>query len=89
MSNQQAEKKFVDGLFIKTVETQYGGIDKLSFKVEQFIEFLKENQNDRGYVNIDILEKRDGGKYAKLDEFVPKPQGEAINDDRPDSTLPF
>ncbi len=65
------EKKFVTGLWIETKHTQYGEVIKQSIKVDDFIKFLNENRNEKGYVNIDILNKRDGGKYAKLNEYKP------------------
>ena len=80
---------FVQGLFVNQVETQYGTIDKLSFKADQFIEYLNANKNDKGYVNIDLLSKRDGGKYAKLNEYKPKGQPASNNNGGDDGDLPF
>lgn len=63
------DKIFADGLFVKSVETQYGEIIKLDIKKEPFIEFLLKHVNDAGYVNIDILSKKEGGKYAVLNDY--------------------
>lgn len=63
------DKIFADGLFVDTKDTQYGEIIKLSIKKEPFIEFLLKYVNDAGYVNIDILSKREGGKYAVLNTY--------------------
>ena len=69
------DKKFIDGLFVEKKETQYGEILKLSFKVEKFKQFLNENQNENGYVNVDILTNKDGKKYAVLNEYK-KPEAQ-------------
>ena len=69
------DKKFIDGLFVDKKETQYGEILKLSFKVEKFKQFLNENQNEKGYVNVDILTNKDGKKYAVLNEYI-KPEAQ-------------
>jgi hypothetical protein len=74
------EKKYVDGLFIKTRETQYGEIINQSFHTEKFIQYLKENTNEKGYCNIDILTTRDGKKYAKLNDWKPAPQSAPVDD---------
>jgi hypothetical protein len=59
MSQQQQEQRiFANGLFVKTQPTTYGDIIKLSVKVEDFIEFLKSNQTENGWVSIDLLKKK-------------------------------
>lgn len=71
------DKIFIDGLFVKSVETKYGGIIKLDIKKEPFIEFLSKHVNDAGYVNIDILTNQDGKKYAVLNTFKKPTEGTA------------
>ena len=45
----------------------------MSIKTDEFIQFLKENTNDKGYVNIQVLKSREKGTmYAVLDTFEPK-----------------
>ena len=71
-----AEKTFVDGIFVKTIQTQYGDIDKLSYDVEKFIEFArkhaqKSEKNGRWYLNTDFLSTQAGKKYMALDTFKP------------------
>ena len=44
----------------------------LSFKTDEFIQFLKENTNDKGYVNLQVLKsKGKGTMYSVLDTFEP------------------
>lgn len=86
------EKKFTDGLYIDVKTTQYGDIIKLTFNYEKFNAFMKQNMNDKGYVKVDILENRDGKKYAVLNEFKPQqsaPQSPVIQDEPEGDDLPF
>ena len=95
-------KTYTEGMFIKTFETQFGEIYKISFNVEMFTKWLKKNQNDKGFVNIDMLKRRELGKYGDshyctLDEWKPenkelgKPlnQQEGGNFEHEDDGLPF
>ena len=44
----------------------------LSFKSDEFIQFLKENTNDKGYVNLQVLKSKEKGTmYSVLDTFEP------------------
>lgn len=71
MSNQQQEKVYANGLTGKKVETKFGEINKLSFKVSDFVEFLKQNENEDGWVSVDLLPKKDGnGLYGVLNTYV-------------------
>lgn len=45
---------------------------KIGIKVEEFIKYLGEKKNDKGYVNIDLLESKEGKYYAKLNDWKPK-----------------
>ena len=69
------EKKYAKGLFAKRNEkAPEFVVCSLSCKTDDFIQFLKENTNDKGYVNMQVLKSRDKGTiYAVLDTFEPKP----------------
>lgn len=62
----------------------------LSFKVEDAVLFLKEHVNQRGYVNIDMLQGNDG-LYLKLNTWKPdsshskpsQPQNAPVSNERP------
>lgn len=88
---KQSEKIYVDGLFVDQKETSFGKIDKLSVQADKFIAFINQHKNEKGYVNIDLLESRKGGKYAVLNTFQPKasPEKVDITDSGDDSDLPF
>ena len=69
------EKKYAKGLFAKRNEkAPEFVVCSLSFKTDEFMQFLRENTNEKGYVNLQVLKSRDKGTmYAVLDTFEPKP----------------
>ena len=73
-----ADKTFIEGVFVKTITTQYGEIPKISYDMEKFIEFArkhaqKSEKNGKYYLNTDLLTTQDGKKYMALDTFKPDP----------------
>ena len=68
------EKKYAKGLFVKRNEkAPEFVVCNLSCKSDDFMQFLRENTNDKGYVNMQVLKSRDKGTmYAVLDTFEPK-----------------
>lgn len=72
-----ADKTFASGLYPAKPHHNAPEFVKmrLSFNVEQFIQFLKDNVNEKGYTNVDVLESKDGEKlYGVLNEWK-KPEG--------------
>lgn len=63
--------KFVNGLYVKKPSEKAPSwvITKLSFNAVEFMSYLTENANEKGYVDISILINRDGKHYAKLDKY--------------------
>lgn len=49
---------------------------RISVKVEEFTAFLNEHANDKGYVNLDLLEGQKG-LYSTLNTWKPKESSEA------------
>ncbi len=92
-------KPFVNGIWIKTVQTKFGEMDKLEIKSLQFIEWLNKNTNKNGYCYIDIKMSRKGSKYLELNDYEPsekksvdnQQQQNLINNkiDGQDDDLPF
>lgn len=78
-----ADKVFVGKTSVVT--TKYGQIVKVALGPQDF-EVLTNNKNDKGWVNLEIKDKRDGGKYIQLQGEM-KPKAAAVNDT--DSGLPF
>ena len=68
------EKINVKGLFAKRNEkAPEFVICGLSVKTDDFIQFLKENTNEKGYVNLQVRKSKEKGTlYAVLDTFEPK-----------------
>lgn len=67
------ENKFIDGLFID--KPRQGAPDfakaSLGINVEKFTNYIREHENEKGYVNIDILLSREGKLYCKLNDWKP------------------
>jgi hypothetical protein len=79
-----ADKTFVGKTTV--VDTKYGQIVKVALGPQDF-EVLTNSKNDKGWVNLEIKDKRDGGKYIQLQgEYTGKPKA-AVNDT--DTDLPF
>ena len=95
MSN---EKKYANGLFAKKIKFQNGGtITKLSIKVEDFVNFLEENEQN-GRLNLDLKSKKDANAkfnlYAEVNEFKAEPKKDAPEEKsttfvKDDEDLPF
>ena len=68
------EKIYAKGLFAKRNENAPDFVTcSLSFKIDDFIQFLRENTNEKGYVNLQVLKSKDKGTlYAIVDTFTPK-----------------
>ena len=68
------EKIYAKGLFAKRNEkAPEFVICNLSVKTDDFIQFLKEKTNEKGYVNLQVLKSKDKGTlYAVVDTFEPK-----------------
>jgi hypothetical protein len=60
------EKIFIGKVEVK--ETQFGEIIKIGFSPEDR-EKMKQYANGMGWINISILNKKQGGKYAVVDVY--------------------
>lgn len=71
------EKKLLKGIFFDRPREGAPSFVKgrMSIKVEDTVEFLRENVNEAGYVNADLLQSKDGTKlYFQFNDFQPKPK---------------
>ena len=78
-----SETILADGIFFD--KPREGSPDfvrgRVSIKVEQAVAFLQKNVNDKGYVNLDLLKAKEGGKlYFKLNNYT-KPAISSVTDD--------
>ena len=94
------EKIFAEGMYFKEKPSApdfvLGG---LSFKVSDAIAWLKEHENEKGYVNCDLKRSKGGENcYLELDTWKPsedykKTEGKPKNEPEPepeeDDDLPF
>lgn len=62
------------------VNTKYGQIVKVALGPQDF-EVLMNSKNEKGWVNLEMKDKRDGGKYIQLQQAMPqKAAAVAVND---------
>jgi len=62
------------------VNTKFGQIVKVAFGPQDF-EVLMNAKNEKGWVNLEMKDKRDGGKYFQLQgEMKSQPKAQAVND---------
>lgn len=74
-----SETIFADGIFFD--KPREGAPDfvkgRVSIKVEEAVKFLQTHKNEKGYVNLDLLKAKEGGKlYFKLNTFKPEKKQE-------------
>lgn len=60
----------------KLIDTSNGQFMKLSFTADKMIQFIKSNTNAKGFVNLNISERREVGQFGdthsvKLDTWQP------------------
>lgn len=86
-----SEKVYINGVFIK--ESKYGL--KLNINADKFCQQIKELANDKGYVIIDLLPRKEKGQYgdthyAVLDTWKPTEKQEVKQAKETESDgLPF
>ena len=93
-----SEKKYINGLYIKSVKTQYGQLLNVSINVANFTRQLAELEETKGYINITLAERKEADQfgnthYAFLNEYKKKEEDPITVDDivgdSPDGDLPF
>lgn len=93
--DNQQEREFAQGVFVskQSFGKNKGEIIKVSFKLDEFIEWAQANVNDRGYLNVDIkTAKADKNKlYAELNTWQPAGQEGPEEDEEAEDEdgLPF
>lgn len=75
----RAPKVYVPKSSAKARQTSIGEILRISFKVEDAIEFFKKNANDKGYINLELIPRKTAGTYGDthtltLDTWKPTPR---------------
>ena len=77
---------------IKTVETQYGTMTKISFGPKD-LEILQKAATETGWSNWTLKESKSGGHYMEQDNWKPERQeikpAAANAENKPTDDLPF
>jgi len=56
---------------------------RLSFKVDEAVEFLQKYKNEKGWVNVDLLKSKEKGTlYLQLNDWKPKEQEDAKRENK-------
>lgn len=81
------DSEMVKGFFMKTPHENAPSwvLRKVGVNVEQFTQYLRENQNENGYVNFDLLEAKSKHWYLKKDEYQPTEQNQESKPAKNDS----
>ena len=85
MSDNQ-ENILPEGIFLKPPHSGAPSWVKgqIGIKVDKAIEWLNQNQNDRGYVNLDLNESKAGKLYLILNVYVSqKPETQEPEEEDP------
>ena len=74
MSYNNDSKIYVNGKFFREVETKYGNMLKISMSTEEVSEFLKKYRDERGFVTVAVMKRREASAagnthYAVLDTY--------------------
>lgn len=68
-ASRQADVEFVKGMSVKHQETRFGDIIKVGINVE---EFLNNEPNDKGFINLEIKKSKKGEYFAVLTKPLDK-----------------
>jgi hypothetical protein len=84
---------FAKGIYPKAIPTKFGTMQKLSIKVQDFMDWLSLQEHPNGYVNLEIKTSKEGKQYVQVDTWRPdasKQQAtQAPTVDDVNSDLPF
>jgi len=58
------KKTYLNGIYIKERESQYGKFFSVSFNVSQMISELEKYQNQAGFVNVAFFQRKDEDKHG-------------------------
>ena len=64
------DKIFAKGVYFKRNDNAPEFVvGQISIKASEAIQFIQENENKSGYVNLDIKKSREGKHYIELNQF--------------------
>lgn len=81
MTDPDKNKVFVDGMkFEKPREGSPEWVKgRISIFAEKIIPFIQTYKNEKGWLNIELKQGREGALYLELNQFVPKKQDDDQN----------
>ena len=81
----------VDGMFYNEARESAPDfvLGSVSFSKDKFIKWLSEQEDTKGYVNVDIIMSKAGKPYAKLNTFKPKASVEQLKKEVTPEDMPF
>ena len=70
----------------KERQTPFGPVVRWGVKADDLIAFVKQHANDRGYINLEIVPRKEQGRFGEthsivLDDYVPQTGAGARQDD--------
>lgn len=70
----------------KERQTPFGPVVRWGVKVDDLVKFAQLHQNDRGYINLEIIPRKEQGRFGEthsvvLDDFTPQTGAGARRDD--------
>lgn len=91
-----ADKIFVEGMNCRVPSDKaqhVGFVTKLGINVEKFYKWAKQYEDEKGWVNIDVmLSKKTADHYAALNEWKPEQRPAVLDkpmDEMTDLDVPF
>ena len=88
------DKTFIDGLFIRQKEFDWGNILSIDIDVDKLTKQLQELKNEKGFVKVDIKERQQKSEqgvthYAEQNKFIPKSNIQSNQQASDKDDLPF
>jgi len=84
MEEQKQETIFADGIFFNKPHENAPDFVKgsVGIRVKEAVEFLVRNENENGFVNIDLLKSKEKGTlYFVLNDWKPEKKVEGKSDE--------
>jgi hypothetical protein len=90
--NEKPIRAYVPKSNARVQKTNFGDILKLGFNAESLIDFIKQHTNDRGYINFDVMPRKETDQYGNSHSVVlnewKKDNFKGEMQERPKSTTP-
>lgn len=87
----EKETVFADGFVLKAPHENAPDFVKgsLSVKVDEAIKFLEAHKDEKGWVNLDLKESKNGKWYVQKNDWKPKEKTESTDSEVGSDGIPF